>query len=170
MPKWPWIERKFNFDYPPTKFPDVLERFRGAPVRVSDLVAQTKPGGLMRRVDDGWTIQQNIGHLIRVEMLWYRRFEQFLASEPELCPADFSRDLTTDADPADVDGSAIAGEFRQVRMRTVALLTGIGEDDWARTALHPRLQVPMRLVDLLTFAAEHDDYHLARIHAIMRLL
>ena len=29
--------------------------------------------------------------------------------------------------------------------------------------LHPRLKQPMRLVDHLFFAAEHDDHHLAVI-------
>jgi hypothetical protein len=34
---------------------------------------------------------------------------------------------------------------------------------FAHTMLHPRLKQPMRLVDHLYFAAEHDDHHLARI-------
>jgi hypothetical protein len=34
---------------------------------------------------------------------------------------------------------------------------------FARTIPHPRLKTPMRLVDHLYFAAEHDDHHLARI-------
>jgi hypothetical protein len=34
--------------------------------------------------------------------------------------------------------------------------------------LHPRLNQPMRVVDLLFFVAEHDDYHLARISELIR--
>jgi hypothetical protein len=34
---------------------------------------------------------------------------------------------------------------------------------FARSMLHPRLKKPMRLVDHLHFAAEHDDHHLAKI-------
>jgi hypothetical protein len=33
--------------------------------------------------------------------------------------------------------------------------------------LHPRLKVPMRLVDHLCFVAEHDDHHLARLWALV---
>jgi hypothetical protein len=33
----------------------------------------------------------------------------------------------------------------------------------SKAILHPRLKQPMRLVDHLYFAAEHDDHHLARI-------
>jgi hypothetical protein len=35
-------------------------------------------------------------------------------------------------------------------------------------ALHPRLAVQMRLVDMVCFHAEHDDYHLASIAEILR--
>jgi hypothetical protein len=31
MPRWPWIERTFNFDYPAEKWPDLLARVRGTP-------------------------------------------------------------------------------------------------------------------------------------------
>jgi hypothetical protein len=40
---------------------------------------------------------------------------------------------------------------------------------FATVAHHPRLNVPMRLVDMLFFQAEHDDFHLARISALIRL-
>lgn len=35
------------------------------------------------------------------------------------------------------------------------------------TALHPRLRVPMNLVDHAFFVAEHDDYHLTRITELL---
>jgi uncharacterized damage-inducible protein DinB len=41
-------------------------------------------------------------------------------------------------------------------------------ETFARSALHPRLQVPMRLVDHLFFVAEHDDHHRARIWELRR--
>ena len=37
----------------------------------------------------------------------------------------------------------------------------------AHTAPHPRLRVPMNLVDHAFFVAEHDDYHLARITELL---
>jgi len=42
-------------------------------------------------------------------------------------------------------------------------------ESFARVAIHPRLNIPMRLVDMLYFQAEHDDYHLARISELVRL-
>jgi len=38
-----------------------------------------------------------------------------------------------------------------------------------RSAFHPRLKKPMRIIDLAFFVAEHDDYHLAKITAAKRL-
>jgi hypothetical protein len=36
-----------------------------------------------------------------------------------------------------------------------------------RTALHPRLNVPMRVLDWAYFIAEHDDHHLAQITVLL---
>jgi hypothetical protein len=52
----------------------------------------------------------------------------------------------------------------------VERLEGFDADLFARSALHPRLNVQMRLVDMLFFQAEHDDYHLARISELKKLL
>jgi hypothetical protein len=41
---------------------------------------------------------------------------------------------------------------------------------FARSAIHPRLKVPFRLVDFVFFEAEHDDYHFTRIHELLTLL
>ena len=38
-----------------------------------------------------------------------------------------------------------------------------------RAAHHPRLDKPMRLIDMVFFAAEHDDQHLASITELRRL-
>jgi len=51
----------------------------------------------------------------------------------------------------------------------VERLDGFLSEMLARTALHPRLNIPMRLVDMIFFQAEHDDYHLARISELARL-
>jgi hypothetical protein len=54
-------------------------------------------------------------------------------------------------------------------MDFVARLDSYNEAFVARTALHPRLQQNIRVVDLAFFIAEHDDHHLARISELKRL-
>ena len=168
MNKWPWIERHFNFDYPPTKFPDVLERLRGTPARVEELVAGFGTEALTGSDGQGWSIQQNIGHLLDCEELWQRRLDQLLAGEPELCPADMSNRQTNTTDHNSRQIRELLEALRTTRGRLVAQLEDLSPTDWARSALHPRLSKLMRLVDLVAFACEHDDYHLARIRQLTR--
>ncbi|MCK4414213.1 MAG: hypothetical protein KAY32_11760 [Candidatus Eisenbacteria sp.] len=46
----------------------------------------------------------------------------------------------------------------------------MNDQDIARTAIHPRLNQPMRVLDLMIFAAEHDDHHLVRITELLQIL
>jgi hypothetical protein len=62
----------------------------------------------------------------------------------------------------------VLGEFRAQRALFLARVEGYGAALLARSAHHPRLNRPMRLVDMLYFQAEHDDYHLARITELIR--
>ena len=168
MAKWPWIERTFSFDYPAGKWPDILERSRGTPVRMEESVAGLPAEVLTGADDAGWSIQENIGHLLAVEDLWFRRLGQLLAGATELCPADMTNRRTHEADYNAEDGAALLAAFRSSRQRLVDQLDQLSDADWAREALHPRLQKPMRLVDLVFCACEHDDYHLARIRELRR--
>jgi hypothetical protein len=58
--------------------------------------------------------------------------------------------------------------FRDVRGQFVHRLEGLDDAAIARVAHHPRLDQPMRVLDLMVFAAEHDDHHLARISELLR--
>ena len=61
---------------------------------------------------------------------------------------------------------AVLGEVRRERRAMIAQLEKLDPAAFERSALHPRLAVPMRLVDLMPFIAEHDDHHLAAITAL----
>ena len=54
-------------------------------------------------------------------------------------------------------------------MQLVDRLDGLEPEAFAAVAHHPRLNVQMRLVDMIFFQAEHDDFHLARISELIRL-
>lgn len=166
MAKWPWIERTFNFDYPAAKFPDVLERLRGTPARVEELVEGLGPDVLTRRPGEGWSIQENIGHLLDLEALIYRRVEELVSGVSELTAADMSNRRTREADHNDTDALALLAAFRTERGRLVARLEELDESDWGKAALHRRLGQQMRIVDLVSFDCEHDDYHLSRIRQL----
>ena len=86
-----------------------------------------------------------------------------MAQRDLLTPTDLTNRKTEEANYDAHPVEQILVEFRAARE---GLLKRTGELDastFVRTIPHPRLKTPMRLVDHLYFAAEHDDHHLARI-------
>jgi len=170
MGKWAWTGRKFSFDYPTTKWPDLLERVRGTPARIEERVRGLSKDVLTRRENGkGWSIQESIGHLIDLEDIHLRRIEEILAGKAVLVAADMSNRKTHEADHNAKDIRALLTELRAERASLVAQFEALSEADWGKSALHPRLQQPMRIVDIAYFTAEHDDYHLARVGELIRL-
>ena len=165
----PWTQRTFDFDFPADLFPELLERLRGTPARVQE-IAQALPANVLRRQDgQTWSIQENIGHLADLESLLSGRLDDFEAGATTLRAADMSNKKTHEAAHNTCPIKRILNEFRTLRQQLVARLEALSPADFSRTARHPRLQQPMRIVDMLLFHAEHDDYHLARIRELVRL-
>jgi uncharacterized damage-inducible protein DinB len=156
----PWLNRQFNFDFPAGLYPNVLARVRGTPPRLEDAVKELSREKLILKRDGKWSIQENVGHLLDVEDLFWRRLQEYVIGAESLTPAPYEN-IELKHNEGTI--KTILAEFRVARERQVKLLIGLRPDDFARTAWHPRLKMPMRLVDQLLFIAEHDDHHLARI-------
>jgi uncharacterized damage-inducible protein DinB len=161
--KWPWFERSFDFDFPASKLPDIVERLLGTPLRAARLVDGLQPDVLNWRDGPTWSIQENIGHLADVEPLWIGRVQDLINGQPVLRAADLTNAATSAAHHHRVPVAELLLRFERQRREFVQLVEELTEDQWSLSALHPRLQKPMRVVDLCLFAADHDDYHLARI-------
>ncbi len=168
MPHWPWIERTFTFDFPPMKWPDLLERVRGTPARIEDRIKGLDPSILAKSDGKGWSMQQNIGHLIDLGYLPMQRIEEILAGKETLVGADMANRATNEANHNERDIKELLAEFRTEREALVAKFESLDESDWGKSALHPRIKQPMRIVDIAYFDSEHDDYHLARIGQLVR--
>lgn len=166
----PWIERRFSFDLPVGLHPEILERLRGTPARVEDLVRDVSVDALTQREGKGWSIQENIGHLLDVEPLFLGRLDDYDAGAQTLRPADMTNRKTWEAEHHAKSIESILGAFRQERARMVKRLEALPPDRFGQTAIHPRLERPMRIVDMMYFQAEHDDYHSARISELKRRL
>lgn len=54
-----------------------------------------------------------------------------------------------------------------VLLATRAVTLGARPADLERSARHPRLGSPMRVIDLAYFVAEHDDHHMARLRELV---
>lgn len=114
-----------------------------------------------------WSIQENIGHLLDLEPLWLERAEQLFRGAAEMAPADLTNRRTHEADHNARQLADLLGAFRVARAELVRLLSQADEATIVRSALHPRLRTPMRLIDLAFFVAEHDDHHLAAITELL---
>jgi uncharacterized damage-inducible protein DinB len=164
-----WTDRTFQFTFPVEVYPEIIERLRGTPARLEDRVKSIVPEIRTKRDGERWSIQENVGHLLDLEALVSRRLDEYLAGAEALHAADMSNRKTHEADHNGRAMAAILTEFRTRRMQLVNRLDNLAPETFAVIAHHPRLNVPMRLVDMLYFQAEHDDYHLARISELIRL-
>jgi hypothetical protein len=163
----PWLEYRWTFDFPVGMFRSVLERLRGTPSRLEDLV----PGAsatLTRHERRKWSAQEHAGHLWTLEVLFQTRIGEYLRGDKTLTAADMGNRATAAASYNDRSIGEIVAEFRGARAQTLKVLDPLTLDDASRVAHHPRLDRPLRLVDLCFFSAEHDDHHLALIHELLR--
>jgi len=164
------MQRTFQFDFPVGKFPDLLERVRGTPARLEDrLKGLSRETLTRRRSTGGWSIQENLGHLIDLGYLPLQRIDEILSGVATLVPADMSNRKTNEANHNARDLASLLADFRRDRAKLVRRLESIPEADWGKSSVHPRLKIPMRIVDVAYFDSEHDDYHLGSIGELIRL-
>jgi uncharacterized damage-inducible protein DinB len=163
----PWFEREFPSGLPADLLPVVVERLRGTPARVADRLAGAPPSVLVRRRGDSWSLQENVGHLLDLEPLWQQRVGDLALRRAELAAADLTNRRAHEADHNTAWLERLLAEFRRARGELVRQLEGFPESEAAFVARHQRLKVPMNVVDLAFFVAEHDDYHLARVSELL---
>jgi hypothetical protein len=160
----PWMQRTFTFDFPWELYPEQIERVRGTPFRARALVDGIAQAKLAQRVGERWSIQENIAHLADLdEELFLPRIGEFEKGAPVLKASDVTNVLTNSANHNARRISDVLDRFATVRAELVRRLESLPHDFFARRALHPRLNQPLRLTDLVFFNAEHDDYHMAHI-------
>ncbi len=164
----PWFERVFSFDVPDGTYPNLLERLRGTPARLEERLRPLKHDILVRKETGSWSIQENAGHLFDLEPLWAARVEDFVQGRQRLTTADLTNRKTHEAGHNDRPLDRILSSFRAARLELLERLEALDPAEFSMTALHPRLNTPMRLIDHVFFVAEHDDHHLACISHLVR--
>jgi len=163
----PWIERKFEFNFPIGLFPVIVERMRGTLPRIKSIIENKTNEELQQQVQGKWSVKEQIGHLCDLEELWYGRIKDFLSGKEILRAADMSNVKTKAAGHNAKTIEELIRQFSTARNKLIEKVENIDETTAGITALHPRLQKAMRLVDSLFFVAEHDDHHIAKIRALI---
>ena len=170
MDSYDWVSRKFEFDLPVWMFPSTVERVRGGPARAEDIVQGLNNDLLLVQINGEWSIQENIGHLLDLEALWAKRLDELIAGAPQLTGWDGSNQATYEAEHNTNSIENILSSFRRARGALVEKLDALEDALVERSALHPRLQTPVRMLDLIYFVAEHDDHHFAEISRLKKVM
>ena len=168
MRRTKWFEREFDFSLPVGVFPCVVERLRGTPARLEELVRSLPPRVLTARRGNSWSIQEHVGHLIDLDELHEGRLEDYARRLDTLRPADLTNRKTYEAGHNSAALEDLLARFRAARESFVRRLEALSEAEVAASALHPRLGKQMRVIDMALFVAEHDDHHLATITELGR--
>jgi uncharacterized damage-inducible protein DinB len=166
-PITPWVERTFNFNFPTGLFPVIFSRLEGTLFRLFSITANADDQQCSQS-EQGWSVKQHLGHLSDLEELWWKRLDDFMQHKQVLTAADMSNRKTEEAGHNQKPLAVLLADFTRERQKMLETIYGYDEEQLLRTALHPRLNIPMRLIDSLYFVAEHDDYHIAIISARLR--
>jgi len=162
-----WTDRTFEFNFPEGLYPAIVSRLAGTPARLEDLAKSLIPEKLVKKTGESWSVQEHIGHLSDLEELHILRLQEFLDKKDELSAADMSNKKTYEANHNSKNAEELLALFRKLRTRCVQKLDELDEDEISRYSYHPRLKIPMRLIDMAYLAAEHDDHHIAIIRELI---
>jgi uncharacterized damage-inducible protein DinB len=162
-----WFERKFEFSLPLELLPNLFARLRGTPARLEEVLRGRPRALLIAKPQEKWSPQEHAGHLLDLEPLWLARVGDYVAAADQLVATDLQNRKTDEANHNDRPLDEILTEFRGARAKLLSRVDELDPTLFARSIPHPRLKIPMRLIDHLYFVAEHDDHHLARIWEVL---
>jgi len=163
-----WTARTFDHELPVGLFPVVLERLRGTPMRAADLLTSAAEPRRRQHAAGSWSAQEHVGHLDDLHELDMRRLDDYLSGASQLTAADMSNRATNEANHNATPTHVLLERLCTRRAELIRRLERVTDLDAARSALHPRLRRPLRLVDWMFFVAEHDDHHLTSARECLR--
>lgn len=166
----PWLDREFLFDQPVGVFPALLERLRGTPARATELISAVPEETLATPLHGKWSVKEHLGDLVDLQPPDEQRLREFLDRAQVLSPADMGNRRKENANHRQVPVSEVLKQLRVGRYELVCRLETLTEEEVAITALHPRLQRAMHLLDWAYCVADHGDHHLAHAARAIRSL
>lgn len=167
MPKTKWVEKKFEFSLSQDEYSSILNKLSETPDKIEELVFSLSPEVLKRKISDKWSIQEHIGHIIDLEELHNGRIDDFIKGNEKLRPANMTNRKTHEANHNDKDLTELLQELRVTRKKFINRLEELDDKVLSHISIHPRLNQPMRPIDMAQFVAEHDEHH---INSIIELI
>ena len=170
MTRMKWFDKKFHFDLSQNNYDIILKKLSENPEKISQLVISLPDDILIRRIDNRWSIQENVGHLIDLEELHDARIDDFIEGKEMLRPADLNNRKTDEANHNSKDIFNLVDEFKIVRENFIKRMKSLDEKVLVRSSKHPRLEQPMRPIDMAQFVLEHDEHHIETIKELISKL
>src|SRR5688572_24074099 len=162
-----WFDRKFDFSFGADEYPAIYQRLQQAPDMLAAIL-HNKPENILSHQPDGkWSVKEHTGHLSILEPLWRTRIHDIMEKKPVLSPTDLTNTATTEAGFNNYTIRELLQQFATERRETLSLLDSINVPNENHTSLHPRMQQPMRMIDILYFTVEHDEHHMAVIREMV---
>lgn len=155
-----WFDRKFEFNFGIEQFPDLLNRLEKTAARILEITNGIPEQDLNFKPAGKWSIKEHTGHLWIMEPLWQKRFLEIKEGKAGMSPADLNNTATDNTSFNQYNIERIVNDFQQERKNTIRLLESFNRKDLSNSLYHPRLNQPMRIIDLMYFVAEHDEHHL----------
>lgn len=162
-----WFNRKFDFNFDNGEYPVIYQRLRQAPAILANILLHITDGMLSHNPDGKWSVKEHTGHLSILEPLWRARIQDITQKKTVLTATDLDNKKTSEAGFNDYTIAALLRKFEEERSMTLSLLDSINVPAQNHTSLHPRLEQPMRIIDILYFTAEHDDHHTVVIRELI---
>ncbi|WP_343539257.1 DinB family protein [Sphingobacterium thalpophilum] len=163
-----WFDRQFDSNTSSEYFDEFLKRLEHFPTVLNKLLKSCPVEVSTRKMGDKWSVNENIGHLILLENLWRIRFRDIKEGKPDMSPADLNNTATDQSSFNNMLVEELIKNLVGERDKTIAMLQKLSEEDLLKTSMHPRLQQPMNIIDLMHFVVEHDLHHLYTIQSIMK--
>lgn len=162
-----WFERKFDFSFDNGEYPAIYQRLQQAPDILANIILHIPDDILSYQPTEKWSVKEHVGHLSILEPLWRTRIQDIIQKKAVLTATDLDNKKTTEAGFNEHTIAALLRKFEEERKITLSLLDSIPISEHNHTSLHPRLEQPMRIIDILYFTAEHDDHHIAVIRELI---
>ncbi len=168
MKQQKWFEKKFKFELSQDQYDSLLKKLSDKPVIIAQLVSSLPERILTTKIENRWSIKENVGHLIDLEELHDGRIDDFIDGKETLRPADLNNRKTDEANHNSKNIGQLLIQLKQVRENFVGRLSDLDTSVRERIATHPRLKQLMRPIDMAQFVLEHDEHHIETIREIIK--
>lgn len=162
-----WVDKVFEFTLSPDQLPEVVSKLTATSGRLQKLLGRTPEADMEIRIDNKWSIKENIGHLTDLEELHSGRLDDCAAKLEILRPADMSNKLTEATDHHSSSLKELLVDLTETRKAFVDKLNSLDADTHNHAGHHERLDVKMRPIDIASFVAAHDQHHYETIKSIL---